>query len=49
MLVRYAKAFPARGQDSDAGCPSQDGIRQLGGRVEQMLAVVEHDQQLAGP
>ena len=45
---REPQALPAGGQDPHPRRPGQDRLGQLGGRVEQMLTVVQHHQQLAG-
>jgi hypothetical protein len=44
LLVGDPKSFAAGGQDSHGRRVSQDGFDQIGGGVEHVLAVVEHQQ-----
>jgi hypothetical protein len=46
-LVGAAQRLAARGQDAHAGPGAQNLLGQAGARVDQVLAVVEHDQRLA--
>ena len=46
MLTLDRQRLPARGNDANRTTPAQHELGKLGGRVEQVLAVVEHEEQL---
>jgi hypothetical protein len=47
-LGRQAQRRPAGGQDAEPGRPRDERAHQLGGRVDDVLAVVEHEQGRTG-
>jgi hypothetical protein len=48
VLGGDAQAFPAGRQDTHIGSSGEDGVGQVGHGVEQVLAVVQHEQQATG-
>ncbi len=44
VLAVDGEALPAGGQDADVGSPGEDRLGQLRGGVDDVLAVVEHEQ-----
>jgi len=49
LLARYRQTLPARGQDPHLRAISQYRLNKVGGRAQEMLAIVQHHQQLLGP
>ena len=47
-LAGHRQRFPAGGDDRDGGCLAQDPRHQLGHGLDQVLAVVEHQQAVPG-
>ena len=46
-LARSSERNAARGKHSNVGACAENLVRQLGARLHEVLAVVEHEQQLA--
>ena len=49
LLAGDAEALPAGGEEADAGARGEHPRDELTGAVEHVLAVVQHDQRVAGP
>src|SRR5439155_22227097 len=47
LLARHAQRFAARGEDADARAALEQGVRDFGTGVYQVLAVVEDEEGLA--